>query len=310
MDVFTKEEQIEYRKLLHSTGWNIIDKSQGLLSHYTSPSAVYNILSKEKLWFTDYRYLNDSSEGNFVWDIVDNILKRNDYNKKFIHSIQEVRENQTVSINVQECLSCNKFIYYVCSFSENIDSLSLWNYYAKSADTAGYNLVFNKRNLVDAIIAKNNFKKYDYSLIRVIYQKDKQEKCLEPIIDFFYLRWLNHKSKKRALLIAEMYHLLQLVALGFKNEAYEDEKEVRLIVHLTEEKNHDICKKTDIMNIRVKGNYFIPYLSLSIDKNALNKIIASPYIKDQAALDSLTLFTEKIDLHSCNIVPSSIPARF
>jgi len=310
MDIFNKEEQIEYRKLLHSTGWNIIDKTQGFLSHYTSPASVYSILSEQKLWFTDCRYLNDLSEGYFVWDIVDTILKKNDYKKNFINSIIKARTSQEIPINEQESVCCDKFVYYVCSFSENDDSLSLWNYYAKTPESAGYNLVFNKKSLIDSIIGKNSFEKYDYSLIRVIYKKDKQMKCLEPIIDFFYGIWLNCKSKKRAFLIAEMYHLLQLVALGFKNEAYEDEKEVRLILHLTEVDNHIRCNNANILRIRVKGNYFIPYLSLSIDRNALDKIVASPYIKDKTALDSLKLLTQKLELQNRNVVSSEIPARF
>lgn len=311
MSFLNEEEKIAYCRLLNTTGWKTIDKLQkGSLSHYTAPNAIYEILSGEKLWFTDYRYLNDSLEGVFIWKIIDKILMNNQYAHKFIESLREIRSTQELKVNRNECVCCGKCKYYVCSFSENPDSLSLWNYYAKTTETAGYNLVFKKRQLINSIKANNTFKEADYYLIRVIYKESDQIKCLKPIVDFFHQMWMKYKTIKRAFIIADLYDLLQRLALGFKHVAYENEKEVRLVIVVPEEDDQFFYENIDDLNIRVKGNYFIPYLSLSIDKNALDNIVASPYIKDQAALDSLKLFTKKIGLHHCNIIPSNIPARF
>ena len=49
---------------------------------------------------------------------------------------------------------------------------------------------------------------------------------------------------------------------------------------------------------------------MSIDRNALDKIVASPYIKDKTALESLKLLTQKLELRNRDVVSSEIPARF
>lgn len=311
MSIFCKKDDITYRRLLNDTGWKTLDKlERGSLSHYTTPSAVYSILSQEELWFTDYRFLNDFSEGEIIWDVVESILNENQYEKKFIDSIKEVRTEQTIRVNeIRGGFSCEKYIYYVCSFSKNNDSLPLWNYYARTAETSGYNLVFNKSKLVNSIVEKNLLQKSDYALMKVLYREGEQKKCLKPIIDFFYNIWVEYSPTKRALLIIEMYYLIQKLAIGFKHKAYEDEKEVRLVLTLTEEYNQKFYDE-NLISMRVKGNYFIPYLSLEIDKNALNKIVASPYIKDQAALDSLKLFLCELSLSNRDIFTSEIPVRF
>ena len=311
MDIFNKEENIKYCQLLNSTGWKTLDKlKRGSLSHYTTPNAVYNILSNEKLWFTDYRYLNDSSEGEFIWDILDKIFERNHYEKKFIDSIKELKNEQAIRVNeIGGGFSCEKYIYYICSFSKNNDSLSLWNYYARTTDSSGYNLVFNKAKLVNTVVEKNRLEKHDCALMKVLYRGSEQVKCLTPIIDFFYNTWLSFRPTKRALLMIELYYLIQKLALGFKHKAYEDEKEVRLVLTLTEEDNQKFYDEK-LIEMRVKGNYFIPYLSLSIDRSALDKIVASPYIKDKTALESLKLLTQKLELPNRDIILSEIPARF
>ena len=85
MSVFFGEDNIKYRQLLNATGWKTLDKlKRGSLSHYTTPNAVFNILSNEELWFTDYRYLNDSLEGEFIWDVLDKIFERNHYEKNLL----------------------------------------------------------------------------------------------------------------------------------------------------------------------------------------------------------------------------------
>ena len=311
MSVFLGEDNIKYRQLLNVTGWKTLDKlKRGSLSHYTTPNAVFNILSNEELWFTDYRYLNDSLEGEFIWDVLDKIFERNHYEKKFVESIKELRNEQKIRVNeIGGGFSCEKYIYYVCSFSKNNDSLSLWNYYARTTESAGYNLVFNKAKLVNAVVEKNRLGENDYALMKVLYRESEQIKCLNPIIDFFYNIWLSYRPTKRALLVIELYYLIQKLALGFKHKAYEDEKEVRLVLTLTEEDNQKFYDEK-LVEMRVKGNYYIPYLSLSIDRNALDKIVASPYIKDKTALESLKLLNQKLELRNRDVVSSEIPARF
>lgn len=45
------------------------DGVDGLAFHYTSPSGLLGIFSKQSIWFSDCDYLNDSSESDYFFDL-------------------------------------------------------------------------------------------------------------------------------------------------------------------------------------------------------------------------------------------------
>ena len=312
MEAFTSKTIKEYRKLLHATGWEVIDKTEGLLCHYTSASAFLSILKDRKLWFTDYRFLNDSSEGFFFFFIIRELLKSGSYNWKLSKTIVDKIEKDILIRKLD--FNSIEGSYFVCSFSESSDSLTMWNYYTKNPNLAGYNLVFDKRGLLNSIVKTNFFDKYDFSIIRVIYNKDQQILCIKRILDFFNLVWEKSKGARRELLIEEFFYLMDTISLGFKHVAYQDEHEIRIVLKISKQIYRellcdDVSSETRI-NLRSVNNMIVPYIELNIDISSLLKIITSPFIKDSLAISSVYGALYKHGITNCCVESSKIPARY
>ena len=82
--------------------------------HYTSLSALINILSNQKFWLTNIEYLNDRDDGK--------VLLRE------LKSINIPSFSQFGYLSLEEDLIKNTFIL---SFSKRHDNLPLWDYYSK-----------------------------------------------------------------------------------------------------------------------------------------------------------------------------------
>ena len=70
MSILDKEFGREFRPFLRKTGQMYIDRKEGFIYHYTSSEGLLGILRDKTLWFTDTMALNDSSEGNYIWEIL------------------------------------------------------------------------------------------------------------------------------------------------------------------------------------------------------------------------------------------------
>lgn len=91
--------------------------------HYTSPDAFLSIMNDGKLRFTDRNYLNDTSEGKYIFDLC---LE----NSKTICEGYEAYEQGFVEACMEMKSRFEEIrLVYQCSFSTDPDSLCLWNYY-------------------------------------------------------------------------------------------------------------------------------------------------------------------------------------
>ena len=190
----------------------------------------------------------------------------------------------------------------------------MWNYYTKSTNSSGYNIIFDKRSLLNSILEKNEFIDYDFSLVRVIYDKEKQVECVKRILDFFNPLWVKSRSTRRAHLIGELYYLLQSICLGFKHHAYKDEHEVRIVLQLTSDECAERLMETseDLNSIQLRPvkDLFVPYIALRIDKNTITTVVTSPYIKDKLASASVYALLDKNHLFHTKVCESNIPVRY
>ncbi len=113
--------------------------------HYTSSSALLNILNTAKLWGTDISFLNDYKEliegvsiieeyGNKRWDQL-----RDNENNPFhiLHKLSTELTSQTI-----EYINNNHI--HIVSFTTEGDYIRQWMAYCR--DNAGYCIEFDKKN--------------------------------------------------------------------------------------------------------------------------------------------------------------------
>jgi len=171
-----------------------------IVYHYTSPIGLLGIVADKEenhnnatLWFTRCDSLNDKKERYDIQEVLKEYKKSksDDIPKEFQDAIQKLidtdvdewelppirfRNNDGNPI-ISEIDSKN---VYICSFSEDRDSLPMWNYYSKSSRYEGYALK------IDFEKWKEHVKKlligYALDIRQVIYQKKAKMAKLDAIV--------------------------------------------------------------------------------------------------------------------------------
>jgi len=279
------------------------------LYHYTSSNGLFGIIDSCELQCTNASFLNDPTEKKYFDSVLKEVISKN----SACANIYKILNNSSVVSHI-----VNPFEHYIISFCKNKDSLSMWNYYSKGN---GYNLGFN----IESIIKRNNDKFHLIKKVDLIYSRLEQLSSLERYI-------LNYKDKsekylqlKNEITFAEQngdrikYDIANYeqsnclidfseglfeMQLKFKNEAYKNEKEVRLIVSQWEPEGLISSHKISSTGI------IIEYVSLELNLlEDLTSITTNPLSNELHKLGLSKFLNSKIENKKIDINKSEIPFR-
>lgn len=281
--------------------------------HYTSQKGLGGILSSNALWFTDSQNLNDKSEGEYIYSLLNEVLLNYSNGNEFEvfkdelkKKIIDIDDKSIFSYNSNGSVASNMFPHYlVCSFCKNNDALAMWNYYSKSESKIGYNIKFS---LKDLEISLNKAKKspqypsFDYRVYKVLYSLKSQKHHLREILDFYFVKWKNESSKNAVLSSLAQY--LHSIKFAVKHPAFAPEKEVRIIIKIIEE-NFDLS--SDKIQVREINDGFVPYISIPFEKSNIKHIKASPLTDNY---ESAKYILQKYGYSGIDVDKSGIPLRF
>ena len=150
------------------------EKQPDLLFHYTSASGMRGILDSSRLWATNYRFLNDSSEVGYGVLLFESLVKErlaraeNDVLTEFLS-----RTLQTAN-GFDGMFDC-----YIGCFCERDNLLNQWRTYAGSG--GGYALGFSTQEIGRRWGPLERTQ--DFVLRRVVYEIDRQTALLSEVID-------------------------------------------------------------------------------------------------------------------------------
>lgn len=152
---------------------------------------------------------------------------------------------------------------YVSSFSLNQDSLGLWNYYTKSSESIGYNIIFDTEKFLKYSNDGSLIKQYG----KVIYDKNEQLTILNNLISNLYQRFqeLGNNLTGQNMLFQEFAYLINEFSIFFKDTSFKQEEEFRFV-----------WESSKNANIREYKNIFIPYLKYNIPIVSILGITISP----------------------------------
>ena len=180
------------------------------LYHYTNIEAALSIIESGSIWLTDYKGLNDKSEGELLYKE----LKKNTSNKKDKEKIE----------NDYSLLTQNTF---VSSFSSYGNLLTLWRGYGRVALGFDYCKLLSRPEVED----KNGVEYQTSGLIRqhCRYLDDNEIKKYAQIV------LARGKST-----LTESYDLLTIGSDFFdvKHPAFIDEREIRILCYLYNKNPH------------------------------------------------------------------------
>lgn len=238
-----------------------------MIYHYCDANTFHSICTNRKLWFNDLFSMNDYMElhwGYSIWEEAASI-RLDKYGKAFLDEIDEIIH-----------FSGFQGLLLASCFSTERDVLSQWRAYAD--DAKGYVIGFNAKDLLGLPIRA----------LEVLYNKEEQVKEATAGVDMLHLVNEKDVSDFRSLSIVFGYDLS-----AFKNPAFSEEKEVRLVHLLDFKESNNSLKLVDEggeyfgkerngeqVKFRMKQNIPTPYIELDFTNsgmvNPIKEVVIGP----------------------------------
>ena len=251
---------------------------RGLLYHYTTADGLKGIVEKNELWATSAYFLNDSAEITYGYGLLKKVL--DDW------LVKNPRPEESLTLGLarnlrnwfgEDLLKRNVIqpIYLAC-FCEDDNLLSQWRAYGQSG---GYSLGF--RYPADDFLTGQGFKPepntYTSKWVKVEYDRDEQaKKCaaiLDPVLAIFddpdttraMVTVGDHPQVGYSKILSALIDMLLEEIVGFKNKAFDIEKEWRVVVRqreLTKQGTDDGGKTPLPVHFLISKGTLIPYVKL------------------------------------------------
>lgn len=237
-----------------------------LVYHYCDVESFLNIIQNSTIWLSDILKSNDSKEGTWIKDKINN---------KIIEYLAETDNNALHAWNTwyEQDVPYGAIIYVAC-FSERVDCLSQWRGYAQ--DGQGLAIGFSKKYLQELSMP--------YSLLfnRVIYSEKRQQEFINKIANENILKMSKKGVGHVALELSENY--LKSFPL-YKNPSFEEEQEWRIIFLANPRNQKDVSLGNFHLRppkFRANKDKIISYLELdftSIKTDIIKEIWIGPKSK-------------------------------
>ena len=261
------------------------------LFHYTTPEGFMGIIknSNVTMWFSRFDVLNDISEGqeiNRIFNLVCNRLIQShnicDDFKELVLSIKIPNyrlfsiprpQKDEVSIKKLECTP------YICSFSQDDDSLAMWNSYVKDKKYNGYCLEFSSdifKKQIDYKFGNTNLPCGNIEIYRIIYNTEEKFNILWQKVEKCYNFYTGGISTPK--IKSFLQNTLETFSLSFKNDAFKHENEIRVVMYVPKLEGTDIHTTEYVINYRNRDSLIIPYIEVSSDERKyLRKVRLCPF---------------------------------
>lgn len=250
---------------------------RGELYHYTSPAGLTSILLGDPkamtLWASRYDVLNDTTEGEVAAkvykEVCEEIEAPDGINLSAIAPtrtyLMQTTFNGKSKITRPECER------YVCCFSKDVDSLPMWNYYAKGNAYEGYNIEVDTARLNDSLLRNWQGIEVSSEIYPVIYDEGEQRSLVKSFLQTVLSQYSASHASSVKYAISNQLDMWRLV---FKSKYFEHENEVRVIVRVA---RSTTTKKSPVaIKYRTKGMYVVPYIEMKLDKSCVLSVIIGP----------------------------------
>ncbi len=257
------------------------------LFHYTSLASFQEILRSRMLWASHFRYLNDVTEFTYAVKVIADRIEARITDAGSMNYLAKAVRSQLPSDLLRGP--------YVISFSENGDSLSQWRGY--SWRTSGVCIGFNGGHLLGQLSVmreeiSGNESAYGY-LAKCVYKPSEQNARIDTLIDFL-LESIKGKENDDPSVVAHLgtfMSMVPIIAPVFKDQAFEEEEEWRVIVH-------SIAPIFKNAKFRFGDSMLIPYLEMPLESEpgvmsgAIKTIVIGPTPHKDLSLDSVRRLVE------------------
>ena len=227
------------------------------LYHYTTLTGMQGILEAGVCWATDIRHMNDTTEGTYAVDLVQEVLAgRTDVLSRGL--LENFRQHGGMPGNGTEW-----FQYAVC-FCGARDLLSQWRGYTREG--AGVALAIPAASLLP-------YAGHEFALLRVCYDRQHQIDAINSLLDCASALWdkLPPHTKAQAdnLLGITGYIAIQLL-LRLKHPQFEEEHEWRVLLISW------AAEHAAILRHRLRSDHEVPYIDWPFRPAYLDEVLIGP----------------------------------
>ncbi len=275
-----------------------MDSGPELLYHYTDTTGLHGILTSGELWATEARYLNDASELDFVFQLLDEVIK------SFLQdspppgaSAQEVIKMLQLASDVARELWTGDILCFVACFCECKDLLSQWRGYARGV--GGYAIGF-KRAEIESTSAGRRLGPYAFETVDYDAEAKRAElrKQLLHAVQIYQRQAMSQKERLPIWrkLIGDYFGGVGFSAPLCKSPGFAEEKEWRVISRL---RRVDLAGNK-ILKFRTTTLGLVPYVALDVSGDELprraciGEIVIGPTSHPELAERSLRLLLAAI----------------
>ncbi len=300
------------------------DSLEASIYHYTSVVGLKSILENNELWASESQYLNDSAEIYYIYDVLLDVLNKRSTTTEDDEPMYEdtddyvpEEENPGDIFRTYITFDSEKILHYgedssinrfILSFSLNHDDLSMWNYYTKDIDNAGYNIEFNYEKLLNSIKANWSGKNIAIRSGKVIYNHDRQKEILESLVSDYSLLYAEHPEQEK-IILQSFNMILRYLSVFFKAPAFANEAEYRIVIsHFDSIRELGDGEEFNIFH-RTSKSLFIPYIKVAFSQNSVFSVNISPVISDTLHYNGIKSFLKENNYNNVEIHKSKISLR-
>lgn len=245
------------------------------LYHYTDVNAVKSILENRKLWLTDIRFLNDSSEFHDGIECFKKALESPEPGLfSSIEFTDKAVEYLRKSLVEGAGFELNELPLFTCSFSRSDDLLSQWRAYG------AYAIEFDERLLSEELEKLIECKYVD---------RDKSTVAVREVTGAIRTISKSMEAHGGAVGIEGINAVVHLInaAASFKNYGFHEERELRVV--------RTASAGDESIKFRAKGTRLVPYVEVAISLDCIRSIRLGPMADQTLATSAMEMFVRRIE---------------
>jgi hypothetical protein len=282
-----------------------------LLYHYTDAKGLLGIFESGKLWSTEARYLNDATELDYAFGLLDEVLA-----ETASDSSADVRNQLKLASSMNRELWRDDILCFVACFCQEKDLLNQWRGYAHGV--GGYAIGF-RRGEIEVSSVDRQFGPYEFR--QVEYGSETMKAQLRDRLVDVLVRFRDSHPSSDGERLALWRSLVSsyLSQHGFdaplvKSPGFKEEKEWRVVVRLP----RTAFVKRDVLKSRVSPTLgLVPYVVLDVTterqprRPAVGQIVIGPTPHLELAERSLRDLLASVGYQDGEIVVehSKVPLR-
>jgi hypothetical protein len=277
---------------------HLVEEAPPVLYHYTSMGVLESITRTRQIWLSEVSHLNDKTEHDHAATFMQGLLYERYPDLKLL-----VAENFSAWRFRQSFRET-----FVCSFTENADSLPQWRGYCSNG--LGVAIGFSSAAIRDMEVTVQPVHRPDLessfsaALMRCVYTREDKENLSEEYIDQF-LRCMTSEANQNAAQQI-LTNVMSLCSPLFKHESFKEEQEWRLVVTSR-------TPDAPTRYFRIGYSSIIPYLTATLGADEtvdfIKEIVIGPSPNEGLAVKGVERLLHARGFSGAIVKPSNIPYR-